>query len=973
MPPPRLSRHLRPCHPPVTAKQVRCAPTTARARFSTGGHDTPQKKRPQGESNADAQKKPWWRSVLGGISSFGAEPALAKSQSEVHRKPRERAGPEKQDAEDHLVRQVPSNGGDRPAKAGSRKPPRRARRDRATRERDWEGASRENKSMSAFERDSNAALQQQITQLAEQVKALQQLVQANSMAQPHSSTSTPAAPVEKRPLVRRTSTRDKSHEPYVLYGPSTPIQQGESHQRERQLTTIERTTRPTSVYVGGIIQTARTTFESSVYVLGEAVSCFAKLSFPAVEPFVTSLLQAFQKIHRVAMMEDDIHISQLARRYRPPLDLLASKLRESMDSDSILPSLTTSRDPNKNVVASSTDFLFYDGPVTTTLKACENRYFDSTTKLVKADEELTKLGSPRVASIISHIRSRLDVIAEQTLLEDNTRMRQALGHFHMNRIPERAKQLSKPGLWLKFQVVEAKRRLNAIHTARMKITHRLTRISPTTPQFSYDVIREPLLPETGHAAMSNGTTKASISQVENERERLTHQIRSRSRWTKSSEYLKTDTRNLEHVTAAAGQRPGVEDDLPSDLLSDSKAPTSAVAKVSLPSKQPSRSDHISEQSLLEELFPEANSAPQPRPMEKNRDQYPKLGLPKPTRIARPQVIERPQTLKDQAIKSFRSQGEQIAALQLTNCSTGLTEADFRRIIPKGKHLEGWRRDSDFYKVIPGRDPLSLERLPFYYLLFKTSEAALAYQNNAARLHKLNSRHQTSSIFSAIPPPQGFLEDGEDINAALSSYNLLPTHHPLSLNVVMQPYSPALRALILGGGYRPIVPSIDDRGNRIWKVLLHIEGWEPSFLDIYKAISADAYQQGTLFPLRNESQSSIHRLRDMINLKMSSKPISSARPRAYGSFDHSASQEMVYEDPAIQSLMGNAETDRTPSQMNQEVMNRVYNRWVLDFDDEDTARRWAVRWHRKMFPESALADAAWKDVEEARICNTEVLW
>jgi hypothetical protein len=642
----------------------------------------------------------------------------------------------------------------------------------------------------------------------------------------------------------------------------------------------------------------------------------------------------------------------------------------------MLPSLTTSGGPSKNVVASGTDRLFRDGPVTTTLKACEHRYIDSTMKLVKADEELAKLGSPRVASIISHIRNRLDVIAEQALLEDNTRMRQALGHFHMNRIPERAKQLSKPGLWLKFQVAEAKRRLNSIHNTKMKITQELTRILPTTPQFPYDVIRGSLLPETGHAAMSNGMTKVSNPQVENEGEGLTHQIHSRSRWMKSPEDLKMDTRNLDHGTAAAGERSEVEDDLPSDVLSDSKAPTSAVAKVSSPSKQskqPSRSDELSEQSLLEELFPEANSAPQSRPMEKSRDQYPKLGLPKPTRTTRPQVMERPRTLKDQTVQSFQSQGEQIAALQLTNCSTGLTEVDFRRIIPKGKHLEGWRRDSDFYKVIPGRDPLSLERLPFYYLLFKTSEAALAYQNNAARLHKLNSRHQTSSIFSAIPPPQGFLEDGEDVNAALSSYNLLPTHHPLSLNVVMQPYSPALRALILGGGYRPIVPSTDDRGNRIWKVLLHIEGWEPSFLDIYKAISGDAYQQGTLFPLRNESQSSIHRLRDIINLKMSSKPISSARPRAYGTFDHSASQEMVYEDPAIQSLMGNAEADRTPSQMNQEVMNRVYNRWVLDFDDEATARRWAARWHRKMFPEPAGADAAWKDVEEARICNTEVLW
>jgi hypothetical protein len=63
-------------------------------------------------------------------------------------------------------------------------------------------------------------------------------------------------------------------------------------------------------------------------------------------------------------------------------------------------------------------------------------------------------------------------------------------------------------------------------------------------------------------------------------------------------------------------------------------------------------------------------------------------------------------------------------------------------------------------------------------------------------------------------------------------------------------------------------------------------------------------------------------------------------------------------------------------MNQYVMNRVYNRWVLDFEDADTARRWSLRWHRRKFPvppDSFGGDGAWKDNEEARICNTEVLW
>jgi hypothetical protein len=382
---------------------------------------------------------------------------------------------------------------------------------------------------------------------------------------------------------------------------------------------------------------------------------------------------------------------------------------------------------------------------------------------------------------------------------------------------------------------------------------------------------------------------------------------------------------------------------------------------------------MSEQSLLEELFPEASTTLQPRQPEQN-DRYPKLNLPDSTPIIRREVYDPTPSLKEKVVNSLRKQGEQITVLQLTNCSTELTEADFRRIIPKSKHIEGWHRDGDLYKIVPGRDPLSLERLPFYYLLFKNAEAALAYQKNASRLHKLSALHQPASIFSAIPPPRGFLEEGEDITAAISSYNLLPAHHPMSLNVLMQPYNPVLRALVERGGYQPIAPSVDEKGNPVWRVLMHIEGYEPSTSDLFKIFSRDAYKHGMTLPLRHESQTSIHRLRDVINLKTSSKAVSSNRPRAYGTFEQPANPDLetTYDDPAIQSMLSGANED-SPSQTNQLVMNRVYNRWVLDFEDEDTARRWSVRWHRRVLPELSHTRGAWKDSEEARICNTELLW
>ncbi|KAJ4376437.1 hypothetical protein N0V83_001721 [Neocucurbitaria cava] len=405
-------------------------------------------------------------------------------------------------------------------------------------------------------------------------------------------------------------------------------------------------------------------------------------------------------------------------------------------------------------------------------------------------------------------------------------------------------------------------------------------------------------------------------------------------------------------------------------MNSSDHPKVGTPTTTTPSNPPPQHDEVSEQSLLEELFPEVSTRPQPRQSEP-RDQYPKLHLPDSPPTIRRVPAEREKTLKEQVVRSFQQKGEQITVLQLAYCSTELTEADFRRLIPKGKHIDSWSREGEFYKVFPGRDPLSLERLPLYYILFKDPESALAYQKNVSRLHKLSALHQPSNIFSAIPPPKGFLEDGEDINSATSLYNLLPTHHHFSLNTLMQPYNPALRALIERGGYQPIMPDVDSAGNKIWKVLMHIEGYEPSLSDLFKIFRRDAYKNGMLLTLRNESSTSIHRLRDMINLKTHAKPMSSVQPRAYGTFDHDT-EKSNFEDPSIQSFMGSAEEDSTAKEVNQMVINRLYNRWIIDFSDEAAARRFAVAWHRRVLPD-LVKDRSWKDAEERRICNTEVLW
>ena len=382
-----------------------------------------------------------------------------------------------------------------------------------------------------------------------------------------------------------------------------------------------------------------------------------------------------------------------------------------------------------------------------------------------------------------------------------------------------------------------------------------------------------------------------------------------------------------------------------------------------------------ERSLFEELFPGVASPAPPKPVQK-REQYPKLELPADsTPLIRKAIVEPRMTLKEQMLESLQKRGEQITVLQLSHCSTGLTETDFSRLVPKSKHIDTWRRTGKFIKVIPGRDPLSLERMPFYFILFEDPASALAYQKNVSRLHKLSALHQASDIFSPVLAPAGFIEDGEDINRATSSYNLLPRHHHVSLNTVMQPYDPGLRALFERGGYNPIAPDTDAKGQRIWKVLMHIEGYEPTPSDLFKTFLRDAYSQGMTLPLRSESSSAVSRLRDLVNLKINPKPVGSVSPRSYHTFDAQEARPAVstdYEDPMIKALMTGAEEDSSAKELSQYVMNRVYNRWIIEFSDEAAARRFALSWHRKPLPQLDT-QPGWKAMEETRMCNTEVLW
>jgi len=1024
MPPPRLPRHLRPCHPPGTAIQVRCAHKTARTAFSTDGDEPPQfttgkssdastngpNRSTDSSTDASVEMKSWWSVTVDKIASLAFKPASTERNllvSDTPSAPTRMSTKDDQDpqvgnvsetsqglfrkmvvsdekSQQLLQRREPGSKKKKKVEADGRNlsnstyrrvrsvsstlsnTPISSRNLHGQQRRVAEQARKREEKLVANKpgsapvslREEVNSIQQKLQQLSGDIRALQVALEAKPTVE---SLSTPAAGRNIRSTNLRMSS-DKQRRPELASSLPTAVHVAASTNDLPAPEPPKPSPRVQNHHLHQIYQTAWSMQKSWMTILGTAAEYLADMPPRVVAPVASSVLRSIHAIQlEPTLNEATGQIAHLSPANRRAARSLAIKLVPRNRSDALLAGRAT--------------------------------YRDSISQLTDVANSLGEIQSPLVASIVTHVRNRLRVMAEDAVLENDFRTHNVMENYrNLTSLYAEARHSPKltrqPGLILRLERVIATRQLEEYHRSMDFIKRDLSRIfsASKTRQSKHSdvgnvrtkfkkVVFDRSVPDTGKSVITK-VFKAVPERVV---------LRTTKPDIRSRELPDDWVKKAESTDAGAAQKKGDGSGLvgqihkrsrsmqPDDLKTKPGNTGDSPNPVSKSTKSDSES---SERSLLEELFPEANSTPQPQ--HKGGRDHPKIEPPM-AGIIRPQFVGRPPTLKEKVVESFRKQGEQVTVLQLTNCSTQLTEVDFRRVIPKGKHIEGWRRDGDFYKVIPGRDPLSLERLPFYYLLFSNAEAALAYQKNVSRLHKLCALHQPANIFSAIPPPTGFLEEGEDISAAISSYNLLPTHHPISLNFLMQPYNPALRALIERGGYQPIAPSVDEHGKPIWRVLMRIEGYEPRPSDLFKVFSHDAYTHGMTLPLRNESQSSIHRVRDMINLRMSSKLISSSRPRAYGTFDHSASplakttEETTFDDPAIQKMMAGADEDGSPQQMTQLVMNRVYNRWVIDFEDEDSARRWSAIWHRKVLPDLSDRKGAWKDAEEERICNTEVLW
>ena len=129
------------------------------------------------------------------------------------------------------------------------------------------------------------------------------------------------------------------------------------------------------------------------------------------------------------------------------------------------------------------------------------------------------------------------------------------------------------------------------------------------------------------------------------------------------------------------------------------------------------------------------------------------------------------------------------------------------------------------------------------------------------------------------------------------------------------------------------------------------------------------------------RSTVRRLRDIINVQGRLQALSSISPRAMNldkQRQRSKGADELLADPMLDILnadlsavAGDDDTGASKTSMSQLIMNRLYNRWIVEFSDEDGARRFARIWNRRVLPLPKVA--SWRATEEARMVNAEFLW
>ncbi|KXS95540.1 hypothetical protein AC578_6992 [Pseudocercospora eumusae] len=305
-----------------------------------------------------------------------------------------------------------------------------------------------------------------------------------------------------------------------------------------------------------------------------------------------------------------------------------------------------------------------------------------------------------------------------------------------------------------------------------------------------------------------------------------------------------------------------------------------------------------------------------------------------------------------------------SVLVLRNATKNLTEDDFRRLIPRGKHIEGWTLEQGhIQQVIPRRHIDTLAHATDYYILFSSALSAFTYQGHVTRIHRLAARHTPNNTASTIPPPPGYMLEGIDVQSAIQAYALVPPNQKLELRQLKPPLAPMMSLIVNNRGYPPLVKRKDKMP---YEARLTMDGPQLQPSVIRHIIMDDGKRRGLSWSGGDNFDLKITRW------ELEKGSIPSEEDRSEWAERWAQAQETAEKRPSLRAPSQTSKAETTGKELPRRTPGHVF---VVGFHSENAAQSFIAHWHRRPLcrPGASEADAMAEDGDLPPIANLEMLW
>ena len=377
-------------------------------------------------------------------------------------------------------------------------------------------------------------------------------------------------------------------------------------------------------------------------------------------------------------------------------------------------------------------------------------------------------------------------------------------------------------------------------------------------------------------------------------------------------------------------------------------------------------------SLAEQLFPEESKrheASQTAP----RD-VPRIPVEAPSTLSHVQVTKRDRkaghiSAGAAAARAQRRAEEPHRGILVLRCAShNLTEEEFRRVEPRGLHIEGWKLDEGrIERVIPGRHKDTLAPDGSYLILFSSRISAFEYQGHVTRIHRMAVANTPDSLMSNIKPPPGYIIQDIDAHAALEAYTLIPPTQPLELRSLKPPWSPLVNSIVHHGG-RMRYMRFKDKSK--FELRLTLEGPQLGVSEIRWII----YKSGQT---RGLSWSGDDKSAPRVLLWYPYPPESSQGPRSTARGNNNANRSrsdidspVDDEDVVPEPVQALEESSGGGLKLKRRTPGNVF---IIGFPTETSAESFRAHWHRRPMQWPPGDHPNTGETDAPPITNVQKLW